>query len=60
MKLAKKLAGQLAASVDGRDVFLFGGLLFVCIGLVAVYWPAAFIVPGAVLAALGIYAVVKS
>jgi hypothetical protein len=45
---------QLFKSLDARDWHAYTGLLLVAAGLVPIYWPLALIVPGAVLAYVGI------
>lgn len=55
-KLLSKFSAlpKLAALVDLRDGFTFGGLALVGYGLHAIYPPAAFVVVGAVLFWIGV------
>lgn len=50
----RELLGKVIAGVDLQDVFVFGGLGLVTVGAHAVYPPAGWIVPGAVLMAIGL------
>jgi hypothetical protein len=49
-----KFIQRLAAAVDLRDAFVFGGSAFVFHGLWQIYPPAAWIVAGAALFWLGV------
>ena len=44
-------------SLEAIDQTLYGGLAVLSAGLAAVYWPLAFIVPGAVLTILALFTV---
>lgn len=49
-----KIGARLRAALDLRDVFVFGGLVLIAIGLWDIYWPLAPIVVGSVLCWLGL------
>lgn len=40
---------RLRQHVDIRDIHCYGGILLIAAGLAFVYWPAALVVPGAIL-----------
>ncbi|UFW75185.1 hypothetical protein [Bradyrhizobium sp. WU425] len=44
------------ANIDARDVMLVSGLVLLAVGLWQVWPPAAFIVPGAIVSAVAIFA----
>ncbi len=46
-----------AAGFTARDLMLFGGLVLIGYGASLIFWPAGFILPGAVLAAVSIFGV---
>lgn len=50
----KKLLAKIFAAVDLRDTFVFGGLAAVGYGIAQIHVPAAWIVVGAVVFALGV------
>lgn len=54
-KAAEIVAGAIISTFDMRDVLLYAGLALVGYGLSLIFWPAAFIVPGAVLVAVAIF-----
>lgn len=56
----KKLFAAAAGAVDGHDLIFVAGLALLTYGVYALYWPLAFIVPGAILTALGTYNAVQS
>lgn len=54
----RRLLSPLAAifsELGARELMLFAGLGLLGYGLSLVYWPAAFIAPGAVLAAVAVF-----
>lgn len=57
MKVVRAIGAAFGATFDGRDVLLACGLGLVAYGVSLIYWPAAFIVPGAILAGVSIFGV---
>ena len=49
-----KIVERIAAHVDLRDMFVFGGLALIALGLWDIYWPLAPVVVGTVLVWLGV------
>lgn len=45
----RAVGAGIATTFDVRDLFLIVGLIFLFIGLAQLSWPAAFVVPGAIL-----------
>lgn len=53
MKQLRELRGK----VEGRDVFVFGGILLTAVGAGMIYVPAALICAGIVLLLLGVFGI---
>jgi hypothetical protein len=53
----RQFVARIVASIDVQTALLAGGLALVSYGSSLIYWPAAFIVPGAVLTAVAIFGV---
>lgn len=55
---ALRSAATFATStIGGRELLLAAGLALLAYGLSLVYWPAAFLVPGAIVTAVAIFGV---
>jgi hypothetical protein len=57
MQVLRSTAVFIAGLVSARDLMLFSGLGLAAYGLSLVYVPAAFILPGAALAAVAVFGV---
>lgn len=51
------MLGRAVAALGFRDLMLFAGLAIAGYGLALIYWPAAFVIPGAILAAVAVFGV---
>lgn len=54
---AGRLTVMAVGSVGAREYLLLAGLGLAGYGISLIYWPAAFILPGAVLAAVAVFGV---
>jgi hypothetical protein len=51
------LLGALISAFDQADLLMFAGLGLLGYGASLVYWPAGFLVPGAILVAVAVFGV---
>ena len=57
MQRIYRLIGAVLGKFGAQEATLLGGLALLGYGCSLVYWPAAFIMPGAILAAVAIFGV---